>query len=117
MRPISLYLKNFGSYVEETIDFGQWQRNLFIVSGSTGSGKSFIFDAMTFAIYGSSCGDREKSRLRRDNCTEDDSTMVIFTFSLGSIIYRVSRTLKVASSEKGTSNAVTKKKVEVLDSQ
>ena len=117
MRPISLYLKNFGSYVEETIDFGQLQRNLFIVSGSTGSGKSFIFDAMTFAIYGSSCGDREKSRLRRDNCTEDDSTMVIFTFSLGSIIYRVSRTLKVAPSEKGTSNAVTKKKVEVLDSQ
>lgn len=115
MRPVSLYLKNFGSYVEETIDFGQLQRDLFIISGSTGSGKSFIFDAMTFAIYGASCGDREKSRLRRDNCTEDDETMVIFTFSLGSVTYRVSRTLKVTSSEKGSSTAVTKKKVEVLD--
>lgn len=117
MRPISLYLKNFGSYVEETIDFGQLNRDLFIISGSTGSGKSFIFDAMTFAIYGSSCGDREKARLRRDNCNENEKTIVAFTFSLGSTTYKVTRSLKVNVSERGSGTASTTKKVEILDRQ
>ena len=53
MRPILLEMEAFGSYAAKTvIDFEKIQQNLFLVSGNTGSGKSTIFDAICFALYG-----------------------------------------------------------------
>ena len=53
MRPISLKIEAFGSYGKETlIDFTKPTQNLFLITGDTGSGKSTIFDAMVFALYG-----------------------------------------------------------------
>lgn len=55
MRPILLEMEAFGSYAAKTvIDFEKIQQNLFLVSGNTGSGKSTIFDAICFALYGES---------------------------------------------------------------
>lgn len=53
MRPISLKLNAFGSYGKETlIDFTKPTQNLFLITGDTGSGKSTIFDAIVYALYG-----------------------------------------------------------------
>lgn len=53
MRPLMLTLEGFGSYAEKTtIDFSREDLNLFLVSGDTGAGKSTIFEAMIFALYG-----------------------------------------------------------------
>lgn len=52
MKPILLTMQSFGSYGEKTeIDF-QKGGDFFLISGDTGSGKSTIFDAMMFALYG-----------------------------------------------------------------
>ena len=52
MKPILLTMQAFGSYGEKTeIDF-QKGSDFFLISGDTGSGKSTIFDAMMFALYG-----------------------------------------------------------------
>ncbi|MCR5527472.1 MAG: SMC family ATPase [Lachnospiraceae bacterium] len=53
MRPIELKLQSFGSYGDETvINFSDVKQNLFLVTGDTGSGKSTIFDAIVYALYG-----------------------------------------------------------------
>ena len=53
MNPIYLSMKAFGSYKNFTeIDFERAGQNLFLITGPTGSGKSTIFDAIVFALYG-----------------------------------------------------------------
>ena len=53
MRPELLTIQAFGSYGKKTvIDFTKTSQNLFLISGDTGSGKSTIFDAIVFALYG-----------------------------------------------------------------
>ena len=51
MKPVELILKNIGPFLDERIDFSELD-TLFLISGNTGAGKTFIFDAMTFALYG-----------------------------------------------------------------
>ena len=53
MRPLRLKMQAFGSYGKETvIDFTNVDQNLFLVTGDTGAGKTTIFDAIVFALYG-----------------------------------------------------------------
>ena len=53
MRPIKLTMQAFGSYGKKTeIDFTRANRNLFLITGDTGAGKTTIFDAIVFALYG-----------------------------------------------------------------
>lgn len=53
MRPQNLTMQAFGSYEQRTeIDFTRPSQNLFLVTGDTGAGKTTIFDAIVFAIYG-----------------------------------------------------------------
>ena len=53
MRPRKLVMQAFGSYGKKTlIDFTRIRQNLFLIAGNTGAGKTTIFDAMVFALYG-----------------------------------------------------------------
>lgn len=91
MKPLSLEIQAFGPFVEKQyVDFEKLSRNgMFLVKGDTGSGKTTIFDAMTFALYGGSSGNDEKSKIGRNDLEEwrcnqapdELDTYVSFTFS------------------------------------
>ena len=91
MKPLFLELQAFGPYIEkQTVDFEKLtEKGIFLIKGATGSGKTTIFDAMTFALYGGSSGEDEKSRSGRNDLEEwrcnqagkEDETYVAFTFS------------------------------------
>ena len=69
MKPRRLMMQAFGPYADkETIDFTVLKNHqLFLITGPTGSGKTTILDAMTFALYGTASGDlRENRSLRSD---------------------------------------------------
>ena len=75
MRPLKLSLENIGPYKNETLDFTQLE-NLFLITGDTGAGKTFIFDAITFALYGKLSGNRKGNELhlRSRYVSEEDNT-------------------------------------------
>lgn len=66
MKPIKLTMKAFGPYKsEEVIDFNELKDNrLFVISGSTGAGKTTIFDGICFALYGFGSGQDRKETKR-----------------------------------------------------
>ncbi|WP_276356357.1 AAA family ATPase [Cohnella caldifontis] len=97
MRPIRLTMTAFGPYKDrEVIDFTELGgHRLFLVSGNTGAGKTSIFDAICFALYGEASGeDRSDVRLLRSQFASDDAyTSVEFEFELKRRTYRILRQL------------------------
>ncbi len=94
MRPLKLVMQAFGPYAGvQEIDFSPALRHgLFLVHGPTGSGKTAILDAMSFALYGdTSGGERRGEDMRSHHAAPDLPTRVIFDFALGDEFYRVSR--------------------------
>lgn len=97
MMPISLTLSAFGPYPDTiTIDFESFQEDgLFLITGPTGSGKTMIFDAMIFALYGKTSGQiRQTDSLRCDRALNEISTFVEFSFSLHQQNYTIKRNPK-----------------------
>lgn len=78
----------FGPYRgTEEIDFTKYKGKIFQISGETGSGKTTIFDAVCFALFGEACGSlREKNGgfLRNQNVGEKDESYVQMSFTVGS---------------------------------
>ncbi|MFB3161832.1 AAA family ATPase [Neobacillus sp. 179-J 1A1 HS] len=97
MRPLKITITAFGPYRDrEVIDFTELKDNrLFVVSGNTGAGKTTIFDAICFALYGSASGeDRSDSRMMRSDFASDDvHTSVELEFELHNKQYRIKRQL------------------------
>lgn len=97
MKPIKLTMRAFGPYKnEEIIDFTELQDNrLFVISGSTGAGKTTIFDGICFALYGFGSGqDRKDTKMMRSDFADDTvHTSVELVFELNGKIYRVLRQL------------------------
>lgn len=95
MRPIRLSMTAFGPYRDmEMIDFSLLEdRRLFVISGNTGAGKTTIFDAICFALYGMASGeDRSETRMLRSHFADDEvHTSVDYHFSVGKRTYRVFR--------------------------
>ncbi len=83
----------FGPYREAQVDFTAFEnRPLFLISGKTGSGKTTIFDAMVFALYGStSSDDRDGAALRSTFAEESDISEVTLTFTHGGREYVITR--------------------------
>ena len=80
MRPISLKLNAFGSYGKETlIDFTKPTQNLFLITGDTGSGKSTIFDAIVYALYGA--GQENELEYQSNFSYNAKQPSVTFTFA------------------------------------
>lgn len=97
MQPLVLKMTAFGPYKNsETIDFRELQSNrLFVISGNTGAGKTTIFDAICFALYGSASGsDRDNHTMLRSDFADDDThTSVQLIFELNQRTYRIFRQL------------------------
>lgn len=94
MRPENIILDYFGPYKHEAIDFTQfYDRPLFLVAGNTGAGKTTIFDAMCYALFGQTTNDRDRSAtdLRSDFAPADQETKVSFTFNHQGTSYRITR--------------------------
>ncbi|MFD1671949.1 SbcC/MukB-like Walker B domain-containing protein [Agrilactobacillus yilanensis] len=93
MRPLKLTLTNFGPYASEVIDFEKLaQTTLFLISGETGSGKTTIFDGLTYALYGDSATeDRSAESLRANFATGTEETQVTLVFEHQGKTYKISR--------------------------
>ncbi|MFF2450082.1 SbcC/MukB-like Walker B domain-containing protein [Neobacillus sp. NPDC058068] len=94
MKPLKLTMQAFGPYAgSESIDFTELgNRTMFVISGKTGSGKTTIFDAISYAIYGKASGeDRNGPELRSQFAAEGLLTEVSLDFSLRNKVYSITR--------------------------
>lgn len=97
MKPIYLEMQAFGSYGARTaLDFSRLgDRGLYLIAGDTGSGKTTIFDAICFALYGMASGEARADALgfRSERADDECETYVKLRFSHDEKIYEVRRNL------------------------
>ncbi len=95
MKPKKLRICAFGPYAGEMpeIDFGKFEENgLFLIAGDTGAGKTTIFDAICYALYGKTSGNyRSEKNLRSEYAGDDVESCVDFSFSHQEKDFRICR--------------------------
>ena len=94
MRPTQLTISAFGPYAGEIkLDMDALgDRGLYLISGDTGAGKTTIFDAITFALYGNASGEaRRPKMLRSKYALPDAGTFVEMSFVYNGMEYSVRR--------------------------
>ena len=94
MRPVKITISAFGPYAGETIlDMDKLgSQGLYLIAGDTGAGKTTIFDAITFALYGAPSGDnRDPSMLRSKYADSETPTFVELIFQYAGKEYKLTR--------------------------
>ena len=94
MRPIKLTISAFGPYAgKEVLELDKLGENgLYLITGTTGAGKTSIFDAISYALYDSPSGDaRDDSMLRSKYADENTETFVELEFLCNEKLYKVRR--------------------------
>ena len=96
MKPLSLTMSAFGPYAGVTqLDFGKLgNEGVFLITGDTGAGKTTIFDAISFALYGEASGGAERRAarsFRSDYAAAEAETYVEFFFEHRGREYRIKR--------------------------
>ncbi len=93
MRPHRLELEAFGPYADAVqVDFDPLARDgLFLIHGSTGAGKTYLLDALCFALYGEVSGERSVKGLRSDHAAPGQVPRVTLEFSASGGRWRLQR--------------------------
>ena len=95
MKPLQLSMKAFGAFAEECrIDFTPFDKSgIYLITGETGAGKTTIFDAICYALYGTASGDvRDPKQFRSQYADPKQITCVELRFFCGNKQYLVNRT-------------------------
>lgn len=115
MRPHRLIMKAFGPFADKTeVNFDAMGNHVYLIAGDTGAGKTTIFDAIVYALYGSASGSG-RSKLSTDSFHSDyakhgnvrEEMMVSLTFSEGGRTFTVTR--RMCWGKKGDSSKMTRK--------
>ena len=118
MRPIQLTLSSFGPYAEKTtIQLDQLgEKGLYLITGDTGAGKTTIFDAITYALYGAASGDiRDPNMFRSKYSSPQTPTYVELIFSYLDKEYKIRRNPEYERpSKKGDTTTKQKAEVELI---
>ncbi len=93
MKPLKLTISAFGPYAtKQFIDFTTLTEQIFVISGPTGAGKTTVFDAISFALFGEASGSsRDRDSLRSDFAEQETETFVELEFELKGKIYKIRR--------------------------
>ena len=114
MKPQKLILCGWGPYKDETvIDFTKLNTELFLISGQTGAGKTTLFDAIAYALYGMMSGEvREKGTVRSDFADENTKTFVELYMTHKGVPYHIVRNPEYMrpKKKKGGESAYTREK-------
>ena len=118
MKPVKLKISAFGPYAGEIpeIRFDQFEeRGLFLISGDTGAGKTTIFDAICYALYGETSGSyRDSKNLRSEYAEAGTESYVEFYFSHQGKDYYVRRTPSYERKKSRGEGTVTQKETAVF---
>lgn len=95
MKPIKLTMTAFGPYAQETtVEFDKLDQGIYLITGDTGAGKTTIFDAIVFALYGEASGSSRRSEMfHSDFVPKSQDTKVTLDFLHNGRSYTVERTL------------------------
>ena len=118
MRPIRLKMSAFGPYAGETVleldKLGE--SGLYLITGDTGAGKTTIFDAITYALYGAPSGNDRKTDMMRSKYADPDTlTKVELDFIYAGKLYRIERSPEYVRPKKSGSGTTSVKASAMLE--